>query len=115
MLSCITMLFGAMEKVTKQFVEYVSEVSGRTVAWGPRVSARLPQYLAQQYALCEITIERRGFLGVLLKDSADFRPSVLEKHLRQIMASVTDREGSVSYTHLRAHETKANLVCRLLL
>ena len=23
--------------------------------------------------------------------------------------------GSVSYTHLRAHETKANLVCRLLL
>jgi len=87
------MLFGAMEKVTKQFVEYVSEVSGRPVAWGPRVSARLPQYLAQQYALFEITIERRGFLGVLLKDSADFRPSVLEKHLRQIMASVTDREG----------------------
>src|SRR5660398_289801 len=25
------------------------------------------------------------------------------------------RKGSVSYTHLRAHETKANLVCRLLL
>ena len=23
--------------------------------------------------------------------------------------------SSVSYTHLRAHETKANLVCRLLL
>ncbi|VTU60682.1 hypothetical protein AMBR_CKHPCMOK_02854 [Lacticaseibacillus rhamnosus] len=23
--------------------------------------------------------------------------------------------GPVSYTHLRAHETKANLVCRLLL
>ena len=23
--------------------------------------------------------------------------------------------GTVSYTHLRAHETKANLVCRLLL
>src|SRR5660397_160570 len=23
--------------------------------------------------------------------------------------------GAVSYTHLRAHETKANLVCRLLL
>src|SRR5660398_287626 len=25
------------------------------------------------------------------------------------------REDPVSYTHLRAHETKANLVCRLLL
>src|SRR5665809_114952 len=24
-------------------------------------------------------------------------------------------EGAVSYTHLRAHETKANIVCRLLL
>ncbi len=26
-----------------------------------------------------------------------------------------DRTGPDSYTHLRAHETKANLVCRLLL
>src|SRR5660397_271130 len=26
-----------------------------------------------------------------------------------------EQEGAVSYTHLRAHETKANLVCRLLL
>jgi len=26
-----------------------------------------------------------------------------------------DHEVAVSYTHLRAHETKANLVCRLLL
>ena len=25
------------------------------------------------------------------------------------------RQSAVSYTHLRAHETKANLVCRLLL
>ena len=27
----------------------------------------------------------------------------------------TDTSVTVSYTHLRAHETKANLVCRLLL
>ena len=26
-----------------------------------------------------------------------------------------DEQAAVSYTHLRAHETKANLVCRLLL
>ena len=26
-----------------------------------------------------------------------------------------EKLGAVSYTHLRAHETKANLVCRLLL
>ena len=29
--------------------------------------------------------------------------------------SIKELIGSVSYTHLRAHETKANLVCRLLL
>ena len=28
---------------------------------------------------------------------------------------VVINSGAVSYTHLRAHETKANLVCRLLL
>ena len=28
---------------------------------------------------------------------------------------VKDKEGAVSYTHLRAHETGRNLVCRLLL
>ena len=39
----------------------------------------------------------------------------------QIYEAVWDRDGehcgtaAVSYTHLRAHETKANLVCRLLL
>src|SRR5665809_159934 len=30
-------------------------------------------------------------------------------------ATATTRGAPVSYTHLRAHETKANLVCRLLL
>ena len=43
--------------------------------------------------------------------------------LRRLLTNVKDkdkpedRQGavSVSYTHLRAHETKANLVCRLLL
>src|SRR5665809_117414 len=29
--------------------------------------------------------------------------------------AVSDASDAVSYTHLRAHETKANLVCRLLL
>src|SRR5660397_229474 len=30
-------------------------------------------------------------------------------------AAASGLRGAVSYTHLRAHETKANLVCRLLL
>ena len=35
------------------------------------------------------------------------------QHLRESLNSRADE--AVSYTHLRAHETKANLVCRLLL
>ena len=35
--------------------------------------------------------------------------------LLALMDGLTDRGNAVSYTHLRAHETKANLVCRLLL
>src|SRR5660398_237765 len=38
------------------------------------------------------------------------------RSVRRIMAaSSVGMSLSVSYTHLRAHETKANLVCRLLL
>ena len=38
-----------------------------------------------------------------------------EKRLADAAAVEADAEEAVSYTHLRAHETKANLVCRLLL
>ena len=34
---------------------------------------------------------------------------------RNLLLSHSVGVGAVSYTHLRAHETKANLVCRLLL
>jgi hypothetical protein len=78
-----------MEKLSRKFVEYVSEVGGQSTAWGGRVPAQLPQYLAQRYALFEIAIGRRRFLGIILNDTSDFRPSVFEKHLRQIMLQVT--------------------------
>src|SRR5660397_268397 len=32
-----------------------------------------------------------------------------------LATNLSDDAAAVSYTHLRAHETKANLVCRLLL
>src|SRR5660398_197486 len=42
--------------------------------------------------------------------------SLPDPHRRQWVDTPTQwGPGSVSYTHLRAHETKANLVCRLLL
>ena len=44
---------------------------------------------------------------------SSFEDDSLEKTMMRSLAS--DEIVSVSYTHLRAHETKANLVCRLLL
>ena len=46
---------------------------------------------------------------------AAFRPilSRLLSHSYQLPAECV--VGAVSYTHLRAHETRGNLVCRLLL
>src|SRR5450756_2960796 len=35
-------------------------------------------------------------------------------HLRRLDREAGSRRGPVSYTHLRAHETRHNLVCRLL-
>src|SRR5660398_240516 len=45
-------------------------------------------------------------------DESGFRPDML-----QTFADIprVPKVETVSYTHLRAHETKANLVCRLLL
>ena len=37
------------------------------------------------------------------------------RHARDLGFSIEAISSPVSYTHLRAHETKANLVCRLLL
>src|SRR5665213_3644263 len=46
-------------------------------------------------------------------------PSRAQPHFRLVAAGVEhagcDRPEPVSYTHLRAHETGRNLVCRLLL
>ena len=37
------------------------------------------------------------------------------QHALKVMERLHDEYGSVSYTHLRAHETSLHLVCRLLL
>jgi len=74
-----------MENLAQQFAEYIFKVAGQPATWGTAVPRALPQYLNQQYALQEVSIGRRAFLGILLKDTANFRPAVFEKHLRQIM------------------------------
>ena len=44
-------------------------------------------------------------------------PEIALEHLKKVLESkkINTKFIPVSYTHLRAHETKANLVCRLLL
>ena len=74
-----------MENLAQQFAEYISKVAGLPATWGIVVPRALPQYLSQQYVLRGVTVGERAFLGILLKDAADFRPAVFEKHLRQIM------------------------------
>ena len=46
-------------------------------------------------------------------DGNNYKDSTPKKERIEIVNSLYDE--AVSYTHLRAHETKANLVCRLLL
>lgn len=82
----------AMEKLQHQFIEYLSKIIGLPVFWGEAVPRPLPQYLNQQYALREIFIGDRVFLGILLKDAGNFRPAAFEKHLKHVLpkdASVT--------------------------
>ena len=50
-------------------------------------------------------------------DLFDYKPGMADWYDKDLPESIRkgQRLTTVSYTHLRAHETKANLVCRLLL
>ena len=60
--------------------------------------------------------EKTGKYGAYLQEGDTW---VLQAILESGGASMLTRDGDTatadSYTHIRAHETKANLVCRLLL
>src|SRR5660398_297603 len=69
----------------------------------------------------EVLINERDFLGEIVRSVLQ---EILELEITEHIGAepherTEKREGPgarpVSYTHLRAHETKANLVCRLLL
>ena len=50
-----------------------------------------------------------------LAESAHNKQRMIDKKLRKFRRESPEVIESVSYTHLRAHETGRNLVCRLLL
>ena len=58
-------------------------------------------------------ISKTNFLNQLLQTAKDFNSSDI--HIEPYESSARVRFRTVSYTHLRAHETSLHLVCRLLL
>ena len=53
--------------------------------------------------------------SIIVQDAQTSQSHIFEDKKGERMLAVFNEDKPVSYTHLRAHETKANLVCRLLL
>src|SRR5664280_1014491 len=68
------------------------------------------QALQQRVAVCNDIVER---LSARVPE-AELGGSIIPPQV-EILLALLDRPTSVSYTHLRAHETVLDLVCRLLL
>src|SRR5660398_103402 len=67
---------------------------------------------AKRRRLAQALLTRPG----ILTDGRSPAPEAIGKLLTALgSAGAVNVSAPVSYTHLRAHETKANLVCRLLL
>ena len=73
-------------------------VSGSTTSWFKRASAH--------QSSVPVRMEKEGLMAMRAKKKKE---EVSEEFFEE------ENLEAVSYTHLRAHETKANLVCRLLL
>lgn len=82
-----------MKRFAEKFVEYFFETAGLPADLGRAVPTDFPQYLKQRYSFYEVVIDHRLFLGVFLEDSADLRPAMFEKHLRQILQNTDNYEG----------------------
>ena len=71
------------------------------------------------HALCKELQIRKEYLRGEPVETIYFgggTPSQLaEEDFREVFETIRKYYGTVSYTHLRAHETGRNLVCRLLL
>ena len=58
---------------------------------------------------------REGFIAAQELAKTESHPEVTPEHMLLALVGQADGVVSVSYTHLRAHETRHDLVCRLLL
>src|SRR5660398_271758 len=78
----------------------------------------IPFYVSEYQSCLRIRTEVLKQVGGVKKCLITYAHELADTafpHLRRGHELDTHVPRSVSYTHLRAHETKANLVCRLLL
>src|SRR5660397_279835 len=73
---------------------------------------RLSAHAHGEYGCCQDHAPRSAQVGIELLHAIPYHTIAI---LKAGIASAAPIDIPVSYTHLRAHETNANLVCRLLL
>jgi hypothetical protein len=100
-----------MKALAELVVQYLAGVTGLAVTRGSRIPARLPQFLTRQYALYEIKVEKRRFLGIFLEGD-DLRPAAFEKHLPRLLSAAGDVEGYCLVARRLPSYVRARLVER---
>ena len=78
----------------------------------------MTEYYRNYLSVAIFMFAAMGMVGAMLGMAKLLRPNVSAKQKYKVYESGSDPIGGlgpVSYTHLRAHETVLDLVCRLLL
>ena len=99
----------------------VPEAAARVAAVVNRLVNRIGSNAESRERLAEIEIpeELRDNLALFLRLErrvlSEYDPEIADLFDKILTAEIVVNAGTVSYTHLRAHETDSYLVCRLLL
>jgi hypothetical protein len=74
-----------MNELANQFEQYLAGITQERLDASPLPERkRLPHFLQQLYSLYRLRIGPRTYLGILLRDQKQFKPSSFVKHLRQL-------------------------------
>ena len=110
------------ERLLDKYTEFVVFNFNPRSPYGERPSATLPATLAPNFNPRSPYGERQRVIPALLfksyfnpRSPYGERPGAVSRRAHSPYFNPRSPYGAVSYTHLRAHETGRNLVCRLLL
>lgn len=82
-----------MNRLVHRFQEYVAQSTHTRVEVHELEGVRLPQYLAQLYALWLLKVDERYFMGIMLREPGAFRPARFEKQLGRLLENHAQVEG----------------------